>query len=60
MVFEHQGSSETQAGAIVATAPKIGCIPRTLRGWVKQTEKGSGMRDGMTTGESDRIKTLER
>jgi transposase-like protein len=60
MVFEHQGSSETQAGAIAATAPKIGCIPQTLSGWVKQAEKDSGMRDGATTEERDRIKTLER
>ena len=43
MVFEHQGSYETQAGAIAAIAPKIGCIPQTLSGWVKQAEKDSGM-----------------
>ncbi len=42
MVFEHQGSYETQAGAIEAIAPKIGCIPQTLSGWVKQVEKDSG------------------
>ncbi len=60
MVFEHQGSYETQAGAIAAIAPKIGCIPQTLSGWVKQAEKDSGMRDGVTTEERDRIKALER
>ena len=60
MVFEHQGSYETQAGAIAAIAPKIGCIPQTLNGWVKQAEKDSGMRDGVTTEERDRIKALER
>jgi transposase-like protein len=60
MVFEHQGSYETQAGAIAAIAPKIGCIPQTLRDWVKQAEKDSGMRDGVTTEERDRIKALER
>ena len=42
MVFEHQGSYETQAGAIAAIAPKIGCITQTLREWVKQAEKDSG------------------
>ena len=57
MVFEHQGSYETQAGAIAAIAPKIGCIPQTLSGWVKQAQKDSGMRDGVTTEERDRIKT---
>ena len=60
MVFGHQGSYETQAGAIAAIAPKIGCIPQTLSGWVKQAEKDSGMRDGVTTEERDRIKSLER
>ena len=60
MVFEHQGSYETQAGAITAIAPKIGCIPQTLREWVKQAEKDSGMRDGVTAEERDRIKSLER
>ncbi len=60
LVFEHQGSYETQAGAIAAIAPKIGCIPQTLREWFKRAEKDSGMRDGVTTEERDRIKTLER
>jgi len=42
MVFEHQGSYETQAGASIA--PRIGCISQTLREWVKQAEKESGIR----------------
>ncbi len=42
MVFEHQGSYETQAGAIAAIAPKIGGIPQTLHEWVKQAEKDRG------------------
>jgi len=59
-VFEHQGSYETQASAIAAIAPKIGCIAQTLSGWVRQAEKDSGLRDGITTEERDRIKALER
>lgn len=59
LVFEHQGSYETQAGAIAAIAPKIGCISQALHGWVMQAEKDSGMRDGVTTEERDRIKALE-
>jgi transposase-like protein len=58
MVFEHQGSYETQAGASIA--PRIGCISQTLREWVKQAEKASGLRDGVTTEERDRIKVLEQ
>ena len=59
MVFEHQGSYETQAGAIAAIAPKIGCIPHTLREWVKQAGKDSGMRDGVTSEERDRSEPLK-
>ena len=33
MVLEHQGSYETQSAAEAAIAPKIGCIPETLRVW---------------------------
>lgn len=60
MVFKHQGSYETQADAIASIAPKICCIPEALRVWFKQAEKDSGMRDGVTTGERDRTKALER
>ncbi len=58
MVFEHQGSYEAQAGDR-GHCTQDGCIPQTLSGWVKQAEKDSGMRDGVTTEERDRIKTLE-
>ena len=39
---------------------KIGCIPETLRVWVRQAEKDSGARDGATSVERDKIKELER
>jgi len=39
MVFEHQGTYETQVGEIAAIAPKLDCIPQTLSGWVKQAER---------------------
>ena len=60
MVFEHQGSYQTQAGAIGGIARKIGCIPQTMSGCVRQAKKDSGMRDGVTAEERDRIKALER
>ena len=60
MVLEHQGSYETQSAAVAAIAPKIGCIPETLRVWVRQAEKDSGARDGATSAERDKIKELER
>jgi transposase len=60
MVLEHQGSYETQNAAVAAIAPKIGCIPETLRIWVRQAERNSGVRDGVTSAERDKIKELER
>ena len=60
MVLEHQGSYETQSAAVAAIAPKIGCIPETLRVWVRQAEKDSGAPDGATSAERERIKELER
>ncbi len=60
MVLEHQGSYETQNAAVAAIAPKIGCIPETLRIWVRQAERDSGVRDGATSAERDKIKELER
>jgi transposase len=56
MVLEHQGSYETQNAAVAAIAPKIGCIPETLRIWVRQAERDSGVRDGVTSAERDKIR----
>ena len=60
MVQEHQGSYETQSAAVAAIAPKIACIPKTLKDWVRQAERDSGLRDGATSAERDRTKDLER
>ncbi len=60
MVLEDRGSYETQGAAIAAISPKIGCISQTLGIWARQAEKDNGMRDGVTSGERDRIKALER
>ena len=60
MVFDHLGEHESQWAATVSIAAKIGCTAETLRGWVRQQERDTGMRDGVTTAEKERIKTLER
>jgi transposase len=60
MVFEHQSTYETQAAAIVANTPKLGCIAETLRRWVQQAERDSDSCDGVTSGERECIKELER
>ena len=38
----------------------MGCVPSTLLDWVKQAEVDSGARPGVSTGEAQRIKDLER
>ncbi|RMT30601.1 IS51, transposase orfA [Pseudomonas syringae pv. spinaceae] len=51
---------ESQWATISAIAPKIGCTPETLRLWVRQSERNSGQRDGLSTVERERVKLLER
>lgn len=60
MVLEHQDEHESQWAAIGAIAPKIGCSAETLRKWVRQAERDSGRRPGLTTAERERLKELER
>ena len=46
--------------AVESIAPKIGCAAVTLHEWVKKHEVDTGGRDGVTSAERERIKTLER
>ena len=57
MVPEHQGSCETPSAAVSAIAPKIGCIPETLKVWVRQAERDSEARDGATMPSATRSKS---
>ena len=43
-----------------AIAPKLGCTSETLRRWVRQAERDTGERAGLTTDERQRLKELER
>jgi len=60
LVFEHQDEHESQWAAISSIAMKIGCTAETLRKWVRQAERDAGKRPGLTTGERERLKELER
>ncbi len=60
MVLEHGKDYPSQWATISSIAPKIGCVPETLREWVRKHEIESGLRDGVTSEERDRIKALER
>ena len=60
MVQEHRGDYPSLWAAIESIAPKIGCVPQTLNEWVRKIEIDTGLRDGITSEERDRIKALER
>lgn len=60
LVFDQVKDNEPTWPAIVSVASKIGCTAETLRRWVRQAERDSGKRDGLTTDERARLKALEK
>ena len=60
MVQEHRSEYPSLWAAIESIAPKIGCVPQTLHEWVRKYEIDTGMRDGVTSEECERVKALER
>jgi transposase-like protein len=60
MVQEHRGEYPSQWAAIESIAPKIGCVPQTLHGWVQRYEIDTGVRDGVTSADALRMRELER
>ena len=60
LVWEQAGQHPSEWAAISSIAEKVGCTPETLRKWVRQAERDSGRRAGLTTDERERLKKLER
>jgi transposase len=60
LVFEQESEHESQWATMESVAAKIGCTAETLRKWVRQAERDSGRREGMTTSDRERLKELER
>jgi transposase-like protein len=60
MVLEHQDGYDSQWAAMCSIAEKIGCTAETLRTWVRQAERDHGVRAGLTSGERERLRELER
>ena len=60
MVRDHGPEYPSQWAAITSIARKFGCTAETLRNWVRQAERDSGERGGLTTTERQRLKELER
>lgn len=60
MVVEGRAEYGSQRAAIESIAGKTGCTAETLRRRVRQHERDTGQREGLSTAEQQRIKDLER
>ena len=60
LVFDHEHQHDSQWAAIRSVAAKIGCTSETLRHWVRQVERDTGRRPGLTTDERAQMKELDR
>ena len=60
LVRDHQDEHPSQWAAISSISEKVGCAAETLRKWVRQAERDSGERAGLTSQERTRLKELER
>lgn len=58
LVLEHESEYESQWAAIGSVASKIGCTADTLRKWVRQAERDTGCRNGVTVSDRERLKEL--
>jgi len=59
LVFEQVKDNEPTWPVIVSVAAKIRCTAETLRRWVRQAERGTGKREGITTDEREELKRLQ-
>jgi transposase len=60
LVFEQTEEHGSQWAAICSIAEKIGCIPETLRRWVREAERKQGATDDQVVSDKERIRQLER
>ena len=47
-------------GAVRRVAEQLGCGVESVRSWVRRAEIDDGVRPGVTTGETERVKDLEQ
>ncbi len=60
MVHDHRADYPSEWATMEAIASKFGCTTETLRRWVRQAQTDSGLREGVTTDERERMRALER
>jgi transposase-like protein len=60
MVFDHAPEHPSQWAAIRSVGEKLGIRTESLRRWVRQAERDTGTRPGLTTTEREELKRLQR
>ena len=60
MVQEHAHEYPSQWATMRSVAEKVGCTVEALRRWVRQAERDTGKRPGLTTDERGELKRLQR
>jgi transposase len=60
MVFDHTSEHPSQWAAIRSVGEKLGIRTESLRRWVRQAERDTGTRPGLTTTEREELKRLQR
>lgn len=54
-----EDSSLSLNGAVKRVGPRLGVVPDTLRGWVKQADIDGGRRPGRSTEEAEAVRELK-
>jgi transposase len=60
MVLDHEGEHASRWAAVSSIAAKIGCTAQTLNEWVKKAERDDGLRAGVPSDVTAKLKALER
>jgi transposase len=60
MALDHEGEHASRWAAVSSIAAKIGCTAQTLNEWVKKAERDNGLRAGVPSDVTAKLKALER
>ena len=60
LVEEQQKEGSSGWAAIRSLSEKLGCVPETLRRWIRQSQRDQGIRPGQTTDKQEELKQLRR